>query len=68
LDSLTFSISIPCPWCKRGETLVDTTATVHISCRCYECGRFYNIDLLNKRAEKATPIPKARSPARCKVT
>ena len=62
-----YSIAIRCPWCGKGETLVDKPAIVNISCRCHECGRFYNIDLQNQRAEKVAPIPKARAPARRKV-
>ena len=60
-----YSINIPCPWCERGATLADKPAKVNISCRCHECGRFYNIDLENQRAFKTAPKPKSRvkSPA-----
>ena len=61
-----YTITIACPWCRRGETLVDKTAAVNISCRCHECGRFYNIDLEHQRAERAAPKPKAREPCRKK--
>lgn len=61
-----YNINIPCPWCGRGETLADKPATVRISCRCHECGRFYNINLENQRAEKAAPISKMQSSSKFK--
>ena len=67
MEAIQFPISVSCPWCERGETLADNPATVYISCRCYECGKFYDIDLKNKRALKAAPKPKARPPTKRKT-
>ena len=66
MKNTAYNISVPCPWCGLGETLADKPAEVNISCCCHICGRFYNVDLENKRAEKAAPLPKARSPCRRK--
>jgi len=62
-----YGITVTCPWCGRGETLADKPAAVNLSCRCYECGHFYHIDLEHKRGIRAKPpgpCPKARSPNR----
>ena len=61
-----YEIIFTCPWCGRGETLADKPAAANISCRCHDCGRFYNIDLKNQRVAKAAPKSKARAPCQHK--
>ena len=68
MNTVVCGVAIPCPWCKRGETLTDDNSIGHISTRCHVCNRVHYIDLEKKRAYKAAPIPKTRSPAQCKVT
>lgn len=53
-----FPISVPCPWCGRGETLADKAAEIHISCQCNRCGNYYHVDFNSLRAARAGPRPK----------
>ena len=44
-----------CPWCRKGETLADTTADIRVSCCCSCCGRFYRIDFRTMRVIQINP-------------
>ena len=66
MGNTQFPIAVLCPWCEKGETLADKPADINLSCRCHACGKFYKIDLKNRRAEKAMSAPKARSPTKIK--
>jgi len=47
-----------CPWCKRGKTEANGTATITIKTQCPNCGRFYTLDLGTRRTGKARASPR----------
>lgn len=48
-----FTRHLLCPWCKKGEALVDGRAKVTISVQCSKCGRIFTGDLDTLRTEKS---------------
>ncbi len=43
-----------CPWCGKGETLVDGTAKLTISVQCSKCRKVYIGDLYTLKTERST--------------
>lgn len=44
---------VNCPWCDKGEVLVERTAKTIISTQCPKCRKFYRIDLETLGTERS---------------
>lgn len=48
-----FDKYVNCPWCDKGEVLVERTAKTIISMQCPKCRKFYRVDLETLRTERS---------------
>lgn len=53
--SQIFQHRLLCPWCSKGEVLLDTSGKVVISVQCPRCGRIFRADLQQLKTERAQP-------------